>query len=434
MTKRLLPLFLILTACSTATTVPSSSPVVPVPTQSVAPTPPSGASGSAPVVASRPVLTFEEWRAQFLKRAEAQGFDRAFLDAQFATVRPSERVVTLDGKQPEFSRPISAYVRGAVSSARISTAQTRLPLVAGITETEARSGVPRAILGAIWAMESDFGRVQGDFDILSAFATLAHDGRRRDWAETQLLYSLRILRDRGIPRERLKGSWAGAMGQTQFLPENYLKLGMDGDGNGVVDIWTSDADALASAANLLATSGWRRDQAWAVEVRLPVGFDYYLSETEKQTPGWWVEKGVVRADGGTFNASELAEQAVLILPSGAQGPAFLALPNHFVIRRYNNSTAYALAVGLLADGIAGKPALVTPWPEEVPLSLEQRQAAQRALNSLGFKAGAVDGVIGAGTRAAIRNWQRARSLPADGYLSPGMVVLLESEMKARPLS
>lgn len=434
MTKRLLPLFLILTACSTATTVPSSTPVAPVPSQGATPTPPGSGSGAAPAVASRPVLTFEEWQAQFLKRAEAQGFDRAFLEAQFATVRPSERVVTLDGKQPEFSRPISAYVRGAVSPARITTAQTRLPAVGGIAETEVRSGVPRAILGAIWAMESDFGRIQGDFDVLSAFATLAHDGRRRDWAETQLLYSLRILRDRGISRDRLKGSWAGAMGQTQFLPENYLKLGTDGDGDGIVNIWSSDADALASAANLLATSGWKRDQAWAVEVRLPQGFDYYLSETEKQTPGWWADKGVVRADGGAFNASELAEQAVLILPSGAQGPAFLALPNHFVIRRYNNSTAYALAVGLLADGIAGRPALVTPWPEEVPLSLEQRQSAQRALNSLGYKAGAVDGVIGAGTRAALRNWQRARGLPADGYLSVGTVTLLETDVAVRPAS
>ncbi|ESQ80534.1 lytic murein transglycosylase [Asticcacaulis sp. YBE204] len=419
MKRRILSLCLFLGACSTATSVPT-----PIDNAPPKPRPQHEAKGEvkpAPVPAPKPAqvtyATFADWRAAFVTKAVAQGFDRAFVENILADVQPRASIVQADSGQPEFSKPISAYVKNAVSAARVEGGRTRLSTNPNVPAIEAKYGVPREVLGGIWGMESDFGRVQGDIDVVTAFATLAFDGRRRDWAETQLLTVLTIIRTGKATREELKGSWAGAMGQTQFLPENYLKLGQDGDGNGHVDIWKSDSDALASAANLLRKEGWRPGQAWAVEVTLPAGFDYYLSETETQNPVWWAEKGVVRADGGTWNESEKTAPAVLILPSGAKGPAFLALPNHYVIRKYNNSTAYALAVGLNADGMAGKGALKTPWPEEQPLSIAQRKGTQTALNAAGFNVGAVDGVIGVGTRKALREWQKANGRVADGYLS-----------------
>jgi len=294
-------------------------------------------------------------------------------------------------------------------------------------EVEARYGVPIEILIGVWAQESAFGKIQGDFDVIRAFATLAWDGRRRDWAEGQLMDALRIVRDRGIPRSRLTGSWAGAMGQTQFIPENYLKLAQDFDGDGRQDIWGSDQDALASAANLLKQAGWRPGESWAVEVSLPAGFDYSVAESDKLTPQEWAGRGVKRADGGYWTSADMAAQATLLLPAGANGPAFLAFPNHYVIRRYNNSVAYALAIGRLADRMQGKPELVRGWPNEQPLSREDRFAAQQALTQLGYNPGVVDGVIGSGTRAALRAWQKSNGLVADGYLTAEMVGRLKAQ-------
>lgn len=406
MSRSVMILALFLAACSTAASAP----------------------GVAPVAVSE--TPFDAWKRAFVQKAVAGGFDRSFVEAELRDVTPLASVVRADSSQPEFSRPVSAYIRNTVSAARIEGGRTRLRANANVTAIENRYGVPAAILGGIWGMESDFGRVQGDIDVVTAFATLAADGRRREWAETQLLHTLTIIRDGKATRQRLKGSWAGAMGQTQFLPENFLKLAVDGDNDGVADIWTSESDALASAANLLAQAGWRRGQAWAVEVILPPDFDYYLAETESQTPAWWAERGVLRADASAWTEAEKAVQATLLLPAGATGPAFLALPNHYVIRRYNNSTAYALAVGLIADGIAGKPALKTPWPAEQPLSLDQRKGAQAGLNALGFNAGAVDGVVGAGTRKALREWQKANGRAADGYLTPELAA--ELARRAQP--
>lgn len=229
-----------------------------------------------------------------------------------------------------------------------------------------------------------------------------------------------------MTRARLKGSWAGAMGQTQILPSVYLSSAVDEDHTGKPDVWTSAPDALATAANLLAKSGWRRGEGWAVEVILPAGFDYGLSEGPKEPFAWWATKGVRRADGQTWTSADAKAPGMLLLPCGANGPAFLALPNHFAIRTYNNSIAYALGVGLLADRFAGGRGVVTPWPHETPLSLTQRMDAQSALIRLGFNPGVADGVVGVGTRQALRAWQKTQGIPADGYLSVAMVERLKS--------
>ena len=217
------------------------------------------------------------------------------------------------------------------------------------------------------------------------------------------------------------------MGQTQFLPSVFLATAVDGDKDGARDIWGSTADALYSTGNYMAKAGWKRGESWAREVILPPGFDYSVVEGPKDTPAGWAAKGVKRADGLPWTSADAAAQAGLILPSGAAGPAFLVFPNHMAIRRYNNSTAYALGVGLLADRFGGGGPLVTPWPYEVPLSLADRMAAQTALARIGFDPGAPDGVIGSGTRTALRAWQKARGLPADGYLSVDLVRKLKAE-------
>jgi lytic murein transglycosylase len=299
--------------------------------------------------------------------------------------------------------------------------------VPSLDAIEQRYGVPREILIGVWSRESAFGAIQGDFDVVRSMASLAAQGRRRDWAEGELIATLKIIGSGEFPRARLKGSWAGAMGQTQFIPSSFLSTAVDGDGDGKRDIWNSAPDALASAADLLAKAGWVRGQGWAREVSVPPNFDFSLSEGPKETPAWWAQKGVKRADGLPWSSADQTAPAQLLAPAGAAGPIFLLFPNHFAIRKYNNSVAYALAVGLLADRIAGGGPLVKAWPNETPLSLADRMTAQRALAALGFDPGAPDGVVGMGTRAQLRAWQKARGITADGYLSPAMVQRLKAE-------
>lgn len=424
--RRRLLLPLLLSACAPAVTSTTVTPTPPPPPPVAAPAvePPEPAPApAAPAVAA----SFEQWKQDFIGRAVAKGFDRAFLERELAGLTPNDRIVALDRKQPEFSKPIGTYVQGAVTPERVAEGIRRRDAAAWPREVERRYGVPIEVLIGIWAQESAFGKIQGDFDIVRAFATLAWDGRRRDWAEGQLMDALRIIRDRGVPRSRLTGSWAGAMGQTQFIPENYLKLAQDFDGDGRPDIWGSDADALASAANLLAKAGWRPGESWAVEVTLPAGFDYSVAEADKLTPQEWAARGVKRADGGYWSSADQAAQAALLLPAGAGGPAFLAFPNHYVIRRYNNSVAYALAIGRLADRMQGEPELSRSWPVEQALSRDDRYAAQQALAQLGYNPGGIDGVIGAGTRAALRAWQKSNGLVADGYLTAELVGRLKAQ-------
>jgi lytic murein transglycosylase len=372
-------------------------------------------------------MVFDAWAAEFYGRAVKAGISPALLDREMAGLTPDPRVTSRDSRQPEFSQPISAYIKAAVTDAPVATGQARRASIPQLSAIEQRYGVPREILLAIWSRESAFGAIQGDFDVIRSMASLAAQGRRREWAEGELISALRIIGSGEATRSQLKGSWAGAMGQTQFLPSTYLSTAVDGDGDGRRDIWDSPADALASAASLLAKGGWTPGQGWAREVTVPAGFDFSLTEGPKLTPVEWADKGVVRADGLPWNDADKSAPAQLLAPAGADGPIFLLLPNHFVNRKYNNTVAYALAVGLLADRIAGGGPLVKPWPAEQPLSLADRMTAQRALAALGFDPGAPDGIVGMGTRTALRAWQKARGLTADGYLSPAMVEKLKAE-------
>ena len=410
-----LRLILIASVAACAPMLPAAPPVSPTPAPAVSVGPPSS---PAPLPAAGPSAPadqagFEGWKQGFLGRHG--GARRAAYERELAGLTPDPSVIRLDGNQPEFSRPAGAYIQSAASATRIAQGRQRTDRVPW--EVPQRFGVPAEILVSIWGNESGYGAVQGDYDVIRSLATLAYDGRRRDWAEAQLKDALDIVIDGRRDRVGLKGSWAGAMGQTQFMPDNYLRLGVDQTGDGRVDIWGSDADSLASAANLLAQAGWKRGQGWGYEVVLPSGFDYAEAEGPRHDWRYWSGRGVTLARGGAPTDAEALEDAVILLPQGARGPAFLALPNHYVIRRYNNSVSYALAIGLTADGIAGRPGLIATWPDDAPLSREQRIGAQRALTALGFDTQGIDGVVGANTRAALRRWQIANGRLADGYLT-----------------
>ena len=410
---------LLLIGCVSACAPMLPDPQVALPAHQPQPQPGAPVAAPAPTPQTPPLAAydqqgFEGWKQGSLARKG--GARRAEYARQLEGLTPDPTVVRLDRNQPEFSKPAGAYVQNAVTSVRIAQAKQRIDRVPW--SVVQRFGVPSEILVGVWAQESAFGQVQGDYDVIRSLATLAYDGRRRDWAEGQLKDALDIVVDGRRERSGLKGSWAGAMGQTQFMPDNYLRLGVDQDGDGKVDIWGDDADALASAANLLAQAGWKRGQSWGYEVVLPASFDYAEAEGPKHDWAYWAAKGVRLAQGGTPNGAEALEEATILLPQGANGPAFLALPNHDVIRRYNNSVSYALAIGLTADGIMGKPGLTKAWPNDPSMSRDQRIGAQRALTKLGYDTQGVDGVIGSNTRAALRRWQIATGRTADGYLTP----------------
>jgi lytic murein transglycosylase len=374
------------------------------------------------------LAAFEAWRTAFVERAVRTGYERGAVEQAFAGLAPDLKVLQFDSRQPELSRPIGDYMAASVSDTRIAAGRGyRTDLSDLLVRVSDREGVAPEIMLAVWAIESNFGKVQGDFDVVRSLATLAAEGRRREFFERQLLAALKIVFTGEASRERLTGSWAGAMGQTQFTPEDYLAWAVDEDGDGKRDIWGSSADALGSTANFLAhKAAWRRGEAWGREVILPPGFDYGLAEGPFQPWSAWSARGVRIADvDRACSDAELGEGMGLIVPAGWSGPAFVILPNHMAIRAYNNSTSYALAVGLLADRIAGRPPLTKAWPDDQPLTPADRLAAQTALNQLGYDVGEPDGVIGVKTRAAARAWQKARGLPADGHLTYGLIQALK---------
>ena len=358
---------------------------------------------------------FARWVAEFGTIARAAGIDEATLQVAFDNVRLVPRVIESDRAQPEFTRTVWDYLDGALSTQRIDRGRDKLlQLRPEVQATTARYGVPTEVLVAIWGMESNYGSNVGDIPTIDALATLGFEGRREEWARGQLLAALKILQNRDIDRAQMIGSWAGAMGQTQVLPSNFLAYAVDADGDGRRDIWGSVADVMASTANFLAHSGWQAGQPWGIEVCLPPGFDYARADADVQQPATkWADEGVQAMDGAPLPA---LEGSSILLPAGARGPAFLVGSNFRAILRYNNSTSYALAVGLLAQKLAGGPALQTPWPRDFQaLSRIQMLALQTALNARGFDSGTPDGTIGPATRRGVRQYQRSVGLPADGY-------------------
>ena len=358
---------------------------------------------------------FARWVTGFRAAARAAGISEATLHVAFDDVHYLPRVVELDRAQPEFTRTVWDYLDSAVSPQRVALGQDKLlQLRSEADAAAARYGVPPSIVVAIWGIESNYGGNYGDIPTIDALATLGFEGRREEWARGQLLAALKILQSGDIARPNMIGSWAGAMGQTQFLPSVFLAYAVDADGDGRRDIWGSMADVVASTANFLARSGWQAGQPWGTEVRLPPGFDVGRADAElRQSSAQWAAEGVRTIDGAPL--PELTA-ASIVLPAGARGPAFLVGPNFRAILRYNNSTSYALAVGLLAQRLTDGPGVQAPWPRDLPaLTRGQLLALQTALNQRGFASGTPDGMMGPATRDGLRRYQRSVGLPADGY-------------------
>jgi lytic murein transglycosylase len=384
-----------------------SVPAVTAPVPAVAPPEP------AEPRADEHAQAFARWVEAFRTSARAAGISEATLHAAFDTVRYLPQVIEADRAQPEFTRAVWDYLDSAVSATRIARGQEKLrQLRSQLAPIAARYGVPAEVLVAIWGVESSFGAFVGDIPAIDALATLGFEGRREAWAREQLLAALKILQSGDIGRAQMLGSWAGAMGQTQFIPTVFLAYAVDADGDGRRDIWGSVPDVMASTANFIARSGWQAGQAWGVEVRLPSGFDY-LEADKRRTAEEWADKGVRSMDGAPLpNLTD----AALLLPAGARGPAFLVGANFRTILRYNNATSYALAVNLLAQRLAGGAAVQAAWPRDLqPLSRSQVLALQKALNDKGFDSGTPDGLAGPTTQRALRRYQASMGLPADGF-------------------
>ncbi len=408
----------LLAACATA---PPSTPQ-----------PATGAAAAATPAddAAQQQLAFTRWLAGFCDSARTAGITEATLHAAFDDAHYVPRAVALDRAQPEYAKPVWDYVDGIVSPQRVAHGQQMLEQVrAEADAAAARYGVPAPVVIAIWGMESDYGGNYGDIPTIDALATLGFEGRREAWARGQLLAALKILQGGDIARAQMIGSWAGAMGQTQFLPTAYLAFAVDADGDGKRDIWGSMADVTASTANFLARSGWQPGQPAMVEVRLPAGFDVGRADDAlRQASAQWTAEGVRAVDGSPL--PELTDGAIL-LPAGTRGPAFLVGANFRTILRYNNSTSYALAVSLLAQRIAGGPDVQAPWPRDLQaLTRTQIQALQTALNERGFASGGADGLMGPATRDGLRLFQRSVGLPPDGYPTVDLLNRLQSPAQA----
>lgn len=374
---------------------------------------------------------FEDWLDGFRAEAAAAGIRTDVIDLAFEGVTVNERVFELNDNQPEFAQSIWNYLDSALSDRRVSDGLAKFAENRALFERiEAAYGVDAEIIAAIWGLESSYGTILGSHDAIGALATLAWKGRRTGYGRAQLIGAMKILQNGYAERAQLVGSWAGAMGQTQFIPTTYLSYAVDHDGDGRRDLWTNLGDVFASTANYLAASDYRAGLPWAIEVVLPAGFDFAIADVDqKRALVEWASAGVDAAKGELLAGRDPNLRGRIFLPAGARGPAFLVFGNFEAILRYNNSTSYGLAVGLLSERIAGSNAsLAAAWPrDDRALTLSERMALQQALKDKGFDPGPIDGVIGAGTKRALRAWQRSEGLPADAYASATALSRLTGE-------
>jgi lytic murein transglycosylase len=361
---------------------------------------------------------FQNWIAQFRGRARAAGISNRMFQAAFANVRYLQDSIERDGNQSEFVRPLADYISTAVSDTRVTTGREQVSRYANVfAQIEARFNVEPHVVAAVWGMESNYGQRRGDTPLISTLATLAYDGRRGQFFESQLIAALKILQNGDVAPQNMTGSWAGAMGHTQFIPTSYEAYAVDFTGDGRRDIWADDpTDALASTAAYFRRFGWQKGQPWGVEVRLPDGFDFgQTGRSVTRSPAQWGQLGVAGVDGQPVPNYG---NATLSTPTGAGGPAFLLFKNYDVIGRYNNAEAYIIGVGHLSDRIRGLGPLQAAFPaDERRLRRAERTELQQRLTNVGYSTQGVDGRIGPNTRAAIQAYQRSVGLVPDGYPS-----------------
>jgi peptidoglycan lytic transglycosylase B len=360
--------------------------------------------------------------------AQRRGVTRANFDRFTAGLTPDLHIMDLLDAQPEFTKSPWDYLDLLVSDDRIARGRELLAQYAStFAAVERTYGVDRAIVAAIWGVESNYGTLGGDRPVIRSTATLACVGRRRDYFREEFLSALEILQHGDVPPEHLIGSWAGAFGPTQFMPTSFKRYAVDFDGDGHRDVVDSVPDLIASTANNLKTDGWVSGHSWGYEVVLPPNFDYLQADRSRQvTVRQWQAQGIKRAAGGAFPYPE--DRAYLLVPAGARGPAFLMLQNFRVIMKYNPAEAYALAIGHLADRMRGGAAFVQPWPrDERVLTLDERYEMQQLLARRGFDIGDPDGRFGPRTRIAIRNFQTSNGLIPDGFASSSVLDRLRQQ-------
>ena len=371
---------------------------------------------------------FKQWVSNFKKDAVSNGITTSTFDTAFENVQLNSRVIKADNKQAEFSREIWDYLDTATSPKRIANGKENLSDYLNLLrEIQFKYQVDAEVILAIWGLESSYGKRMGDINIIEALATLAFDGRREKFGKQQLLEALNIIQRGDITPDKMMGSWAGAMGHTQFIPTSYQAYAQDFTGDGKRNVWDplDPADALASTANYLAEFGWTNNQPWGIEVNLPENFNYRNADLEvKATPARWSELGLKTITGGKI--PNYGEGSVF-LPAGAKGPAFIVFNNFFVIKRYNNANSYAMAVGHLSDRILGGKSFHIEWPRGPgALKFNEKVELQNLLNQLGYDVGEADGIIGPNSIAAIRKFQISVGLIPDGMSNKDLLLKMRA--------
>jgi lytic murein transglycosylase len=377
-----------------------------------------------PVLQAAPNPGFDRWVEGFMPRAAARGISQDTLNRSFRSAGFLPGVIERDRNQTEFSRSLEDYLAIAASDERVANGRAALSREGRVlSDIEARFGVEARVVTAIWGMESNYGARRGNVPVISAVSTLAYDGRRGEFFEQQLIAALKIIQNGDVSPERMTGSWAGAMGHTQFIPTTFLAHAVDFRGDGQRDIWSDDpTDALASAAAYLAQSGWTRGQPWGVEVSLPAGFSGPLGRGSSRSPAAWAAMGVRDMNGRAVPDHGAAS---IIAPAGSGGPAFMTFRNFTVITRYNNAESYVIGVGHLSDRLAGGPPIRGRFPPDAQgMTIADRQDLQRRLTARGFDTGGSDGVIGSKSQAAIRAYEASLGLPQTGTATPDLLARL----------
>jgi membrane-bound lytic murein transglycosylase B len=373
---------------------------------------------------------FSQCIERLSQRARTEGFDDTLIEQTLGRASEIKRVIALDKKQPEFTQSFSAYLYGRVNDQRIRRGRELYrqyqPLLQQLT---AEYGIPGQYLIAFWGLETNYGGYLGKMPIIDSLATLACDARRSEFFSQELMLSLQLMDQYGYDLDKMRGSWAGAMGNTQFMPSTYVKYARDGDGDGKVDLWQSVPDALTSSAHFLNGLGWQEKLRWGREVILPSGFDYQLAGRQQSlTVAQWRDLGMVMANGAQLPANNNIV-ATLLVPAGHNGPAFLLYDNFEIIMKWNRSEFYALSVGHLADRIVGGYDLTQQPSKKAVVKVSQVESLQQQLTDLGFDTNGIDGVMGPGTRAAVSQFQAQQGLIADGFPSKGVFERL-AELKA----
>lgn len=366
---------------------------------------------TAPVPSLAQEQSVPAFLADLWPDAQAKGIGRPIFDSAMKGFVPDQRVIAATKRQPEYGKPVGDYVNAIVSKRRIADAQLKSrEWTKTFDDVEKKFQVERWVLLALWGMESDFGAEKDRWDVFRSLGTLAYVKYRHPYFRNELVVAMRIMQDDHIPREKMVSSWAGAMGQTQFMPSNYVDYAVDFSGDRRADIWSNVPDVLASTANYLRKWKWNASLPWGFEALVPQGFDYMRSRASFAE---WQELGVRRADGKPFPGSG---DGILFFPSGAGGPGFIVTKNFDVLKEYNNSDAYAVAVGHLADRIHGGPLIRTPWPkDDRQLARDARVALQKKLAGLGYKVNEFDGHIDFDLRDNIRAEQKKRGMLPDGH-------------------